>query len=160
MTDETYGSYGQRMFFELVGPRLERFVEAHNLKLEKWFKETALWALELRHPRGGAAQVVVGPQGDFLEDVVELTSSWQVDDYESETRRIAWGDLRSVSVEEPLLEDAVLEEIRRVLAWTESDLTPYEGPKGIWHAWISKGPLRSSMSRFRIRNSEPRLVHD
>jgi hypothetical protein len=43
MADENYGSYGQRMFFELVGPRLERFVEAHNLKLEKWFKDVALW---------------------------------------------------------------------------------------------------------------------
>jgi hypothetical protein len=82
--------------------------------------------------------VLVGPQGDFLEDVAELTSSWQVDDYESETRRIASGDRRTVSVDEPLLEDAVVEEIRRVLAWTESDLTPYELPKGIWHARFSK----------------------
>jgi hypothetical protein len=138
MADETYGSYGRRMFFELVGPRLERFVEAHNLKLEKCFKETARWALEFRHPRGGAAKVLVGPQRDFLEDVAELTSSWHVDDYESEMRRIASGDQRTVSVDEPLLEDAVLEEIRRVLAWTESDLTAYEGPKGIWHAWFTK----------------------
>jgi hypothetical protein len=67
----------------------------------------------------------VGPQGDFQEDVAELTSSWQVDDNESETRRIAWGDQRTVSVDEPLLEDAVLEEIRRVLAWTEPECRCY-----------------------------------
>jgi hypothetical protein len=27
---------------------------------------------------------------------------------------------------------------RRVLAWTESDLTLDEHPKGIWHAWFTK----------------------
>jgi hypothetical protein len=41
-------------------------------------------------------------------------------------------------VEGPLLEDAVLEEIRDVRAWTESDLKPYNLPEGIWHAWFSK----------------------
>lgn len=137
MANQTYGSYDERMFFDLVGPRLERLAQAHNLKLEKWFKETALWALEFRHPRGGAAHVVVGPRGDFLEEVAELNSSWHVDDYESETRRIAWGDRQTVSVEEPLLEDAVLEDIRRVLAWTELDLKLYKLPKGTWHAWVS-----------------------
>lgn len=122
---------------------MERFAEAHNLKLEKWFKEVALWALEFRHPRGGVAQVLMGPQGDFQEDVAELTSSWQVDDYECEARRIAWGDGRTASVDEPLLEDAVLEEIRRVLAWTESDLTPYEGPKASATHGSPRRPSRS-----------------
>jgi hypothetical protein len=70
--------------------------------------------------------------------VAELSSCWWVDDYEAETRRIAWGDRRTISVDEPLLEDAVLEEIRRVLAWTEPDLTPHDLPKGIWRAWFSK----------------------
>jgi hypothetical protein len=138
MSDESIGSYGQRMFFNLVGPRLESLALAHNLKLEKWFKDAPIWALHFRHPRGGSGRVDVAPSGDFPEDGADLDASWALDDYESETRRIAWGDKRSVGVEEPVLEDAVLEEIRRVLQWTESDLKPYEMPKGMWHAWFSK----------------------
>jgi hypothetical protein len=153
MADETYGSYGQRMFFELVGPRLERFAEAHNLKLEKWLKDVAIWALQFRHPLGGDGRVDVAPSGEFPEDGAELSSSWGVDDYETETRRIAWGGRRTVSVEEPLLEDAMLEEIRRILAWTESELTPYELPKGIWHAWFSKARFEKLDESLR----EPRL---
>lgn len=138
MADESYGSYGERLFFERVGLRLERLAAAHNLKLDKWIKESPLWALEFRHPRGGAAQVVVGPGGDFPEDGAHLWSSWHLDDYESETRRIASGDKRTVREEEPLLEDAVLEEVRRALGWTESNLKPHQLPKGIWHQWFSR----------------------
>lgn len=137
MEYESSLTQNQRRFFHLVGPRLEKFAEDHNVKLQKWFKDIASWALEFRHQHGGAAQIVVAPGGDGRE--VYLHSAWWLDDYDSETRRLAWGKERTVSAAEPLMEDALLDEIRRVLDWTEPDLTQESKmPEGMWHSYFSR----------------------
>jgi hypothetical protein len=142
----------ERSFFADVGPRLEGFADDHNVKVEKWFKDVALWALTFRHPAGGAAHIVIGPVEDGPE--AHHHATWWVDDYDSETRRLASGQGRRVGSGWPVLEDALLEEIRRVLKWTERDLTQESKmQKGMWHTYIS----REQFGRFAGSLPYPRL---
>jgi hypothetical protein len=106
------------------------------VKLEKWFKDVGLWALKFRHPQGGAAHVVVTPQEDGQ---ARLDSAWWLDDYDTETRRLAWTKPRTVAADEPELENGLLSEIRQVLSWTPIDLkAESKMMEGTWHNWFTK----------------------
>lgn len=137
----------QKAFFDGAGAVLEDFARERGLSIEKWIKEIPVWALHFRHPRKGTGQIVVAPG---KSGAASLQACWWRDDYDSETRRLAWDKPAEVP-RERLAEslDAVL---ARMLAWTDADLAQTASLKGVWKkAWT-----KEQFEKFDAQYPDPR----
>lgn len=143
----------ERTLFETVGPILKAFARAHNLELEPWFKESAIWAMRFRHPLGGAGRL------DLLTDPghpnrLRVVASWARDDYDRETRSGAGGPWGSIDTGESSITNGLSQALREVLALTEKDLgeaTPM--PKGSWQESLTREQFEEAVTNLPV----PRL---
>jgi hypothetical protein len=136
MTGEPYSlSPAERHFFEIVGPWIDAFAKDHNLNIDRWFKDVAIWALEFRHPQEGVGHIVLAPsdQGN-----ARLYCAWWRDDYDCETRWSTFRKPREIALDEAVFSQELAAEMRQILEWTDEDLVPHALPEGMWHSFIGK----------------------
>ncbi len=125
--------------FELVAPVLRRIAGSQGLKLHEFFRDDPIWRLDFARRAGGEAVIDVAWEEDRPEEYA-VTAAWWLDDYDSTLRRSHKEDvgvfIRNRSLDE--LEAMVLNALRRVDSWTETDLDQTSGPFPDWHRHQSR----------------------
>lgn len=122
--------------FAIVGPAIRRAAESLGVKLFEFHRDDPIWRLAWARQLGGEASVDV----EWTEDAPDtywLIATWFRDDWESTLRRQHVEEIGEFRRDEPpeKLETMLLDAIRRVDGWTETDLDEQSGPYPEWHRY-------------------------
>jgi len=121
-----------RLFFRNISPILSDFATEHNLAVDEYYHESPSWSFRFQHPKGGGAIVYV----DRLNDsTVRVHGSWYVDEYETFTRYLKWGQNHDFVLEASQLKNELEACLSEIVGWEKRELTPHPGYKNVWSAY-------------------------
>ena len=126
--------------FSCIRPIVEDFMRTKGMKIEKYDRGVPNWILQFARKQGGFATVTIGLDERTNADFY-VTSSWWVDEYETETRHAKWKRIGKYHYSEPLQKFSRLLEkaIQTIKSWRFSDLNHHDGPMEYWKKhWPTK----------------------
>lgn len=137
-----------REVFEAIDPCVSAFVHAHNLNLQKWFKEVPAWGIFFQHPKAGVGQIVIAPGS---AGHTRIWWTWYIWDYDSESGWDVWREERVIKASEEEIIGCLKSALEEIVSWTESDLTrSYSHPPGFWKSHFSKERFEEYRNKYPL----------
>jgi hypothetical protein len=132
-------------FFAPIAKTLEDFCVHHNLRLERYQKESSTWNFLFRHPDAGIGSISITP---FGPKHVSIFGYRTLSDFERFRRSVYSAPKQIVALDDPRLSEVLTSLLRELVALSPDKLVPdgrdysqvWVGPR-TYYTYVQSLPL-------------------